>query len=223
MRPRAWAWALGAAAAAVALCAGAAPEVTRITPDGPTPVRAERYTGRDGTYRMPFPDLGPKVSVRDTMVNANAGWAEFTGGDGAALYVVSVRLGAGPRDARELDAVRRRYADFARQLPDRFTEWSGRTRFGPGYGFTLLNADPVQGYPVQLGYRPANEVQTVAVHRFFVHGGVLYEIAALAQRRGAAATLPPSALAARAEGIADAALKTFEPLKTNPPNAPEKK
>lgn len=223
MTARLWARALGVAVMAAAIGASAAPEAIRVSPDGQAPIRADRYAGRDGTYRMPFPELGSRVYVRDTMVNPNAGWAEFASGDGATLFVVSVRLAAGPRDARELDAVRRRYADFARQLPDRFIEWNGKTRFGPAYGFTLLNADPISGYPVQLGYRPGGTVETAAVHRFFVQRGVLYEIAALVQRRGAAATLSPAALAARAEGIADAALKTFEPLDSNPPNAPEKK
>jgi hypothetical protein len=203
--------------------AAAAPEVSRVTPEGQTPVRTERYTGRDGTYRMPFPPLGARVYVRDTMVNPNTGWAEFTSGEGAALFVVSMRLAEGPRDARELDAVQRRYADFARQLPEHFREWRGKGRFGPAYGFTLLNADPVTGYPVQLGYKPSAAVESAAVHRFFVHRGVLYELAALVQRRGAAATLAPAALAARAEAVADAALKTFEPLGSKPPNAPEKK
>lgn len=134
--------------------------------------------------------------------------------------MVSTRLVDGPRDARELDAVRRRYADFARQIPDQFREWSGKGRFGPAYGFTLLNAEPVTGYPVKLGYRGAAAAEAAAVHRFFVQNGVLYEIAALVQKRGPAATLTPAQLEQRALALVDATLAAFEPRKpaaTKPP------
>jgi len=218
---RAWAGAALLAAGLAAAAANAGPQVVRVGADGETPVRAERYTARDGTYRMPFPALGPRVYLKDTMVNPNTAWAEFSNRDGTALFVVSMRLVEGPRDARELESVRRRYADFSRQLPQHFSESTGTGRFGPTYGFTLLNAEAVTGYPLKLGYRPGAAVESAAAHRFFVHGGVLYEIAALVQRRGDAATLAPAALGERAEGLAEAALQRFEPLK--PTNAPERK
>ena len=215
-----------AGVALVLLVAAPAPgaEVRRVLPDGEAPVTERHYTARDGTYRMPFPALGRTVYVRDTMVNANTGWTEFTSRDGASLYVVSMRLTTGPRDARELDAVRRRYADFSRQLPEHFRERAAPAgRFGPSYGFTLLNADPVTGYPVKLGYRPAAGVESAAVHRFFVQGGVLYEIAALVQRPAVAATADAGKLAARAESIVEAALASFEPVAKPSPTPPEKK
>ena len=208
-----------AAACSLALAA----DVRRVTPDGETPIPEKHYTARDGTYRMAFAPLGQCVYVRDTMVNANVGWAELTSREGASLYVVSTRLTGGPRDARELDAVKRRYADFSRQLGDRFRERAAPAgRFGPSYGFTLVNADPVTGYPVNLGYRPGTEVESVAMHRFFVHGGVLYELAALVQRQGAAPA-DAAKLAARAESIVEAALASFEPLEKKPATTPEKR
>ncbi len=182
-----------------------------------------RYTARDGTYAMPYPALGPGVEMRETMVNERAGWTEFRSTDGAALYVVSTRLIEGPRDARELDTVRPRYADFARQLPERFREWSGKGRFGPSYGFTLINAEGVVGYPVKLGYRGTPEVQSAAVHRFFVRNGVLYEIAALVQKTGPAATLDAAQLEKRALAQVDATIAAFEPLKPGTTKPPEKR
>jgi hypothetical protein len=184
-----------------------------------------RYTGRDGTYAMPYPALGAGVDVRDTMINERAGWAEFRSTDGAALYVVSTRLVEGPRDARELDAVRRRYADFSRQLPERFREWSGKGRFGPSYGFTLINAEGVVGYPVKLAYRGTPDVQSAAVHRFFVQNGVLYEVAVLVQKTGPAAAFAAAQLEQRAQAQADAAIAAIElldpaapgPATTKPP------
>ena len=79
-----------------------------------------------------IPRSARNVDVRDTMVNERAGWAEFRSPDGASLYVVSTRLVDGPRDARELDAVRRRYADFARQLPDQLPRVVGQGALRPG-------------------------------------------------------------------------------------------
>jgi hypothetical protein len=208
----------------VACGAAVGADVRRVTPDGEKPVRETRYAARDGTYRMPFPALGTPVYVRDTMVNEHTGWAEFTSRDGLSLYVVSMRLDSGPRDARELDAVKRRYADFSRQLGDRFRERAAPAgRFGPSYGFTLLNADPVTGYPVNIGYRPAASIESAAVHRFFVHGGVLYELAALVQRQGATANADAAQLAARGEALVEAALASFEPIQKKSPTTPEKR
>jgi hypothetical protein len=182
-----------------------------------------QYTSRDGTYVMPYPALGVSVDMRETMVNERVGWVEFRSGDGAALYVVSTRLVEGPRDARELEAVRRRYADFSRQLPEQFREWSGKGRFGPAYGFTLFNAEPVTGYPVKLGYRGAATPESAAVHRFFVQNGVLYEVAALVQKRGAPAELTPAQLEQRAQGLVDATLAAIEPRKPAATKPPEKR
>jgi hypothetical protein len=215
-----------AALIAAAWTSGAAaqqPDAARGAKSAKPAAQPLRYTGRDGTYAMPYPALGPGVAMRETLINERAGWAEFTSTDGAALYVVSTRLVEGPRDARELDAVRQRYADFARQLPERFREWSGRNRFGPSWGFTLINAEGVVGYPVKLGYRGTPEVQSAAVHRFFVKDGVLYEIAALVQRTGPAATLTAAQLEQRAQAQVDAAIAAFEPLKPATTKPPEKK
>jgi len=222
------------AAACVAAVLGAAwtnaataqrPDAARGMTNSKPAAQPLRYTGRDGTYAMPYPALGAGVEVRDTMVNERAGWAEFRSTEGAALYVVSARLAEGPRDARELDTVRRRYADFARQLPERFREWSGKGRFGPSYGFTLVNAEGVVGYPVKLGYRGTPDVQSAAVHRFFVQNGVLYEVAALVQKTGPAATLTAAQLEQRAQAQVDAAIAAIElldpaapkPATTKPP------
>jgi hypothetical protein len=183
----------------------------------------QRYTGRDRTYRMRVPELGAGVTVRDTMVNERTGWVEFASSEGAWLFVLSSRLVDGPRDARELESVKRRYADFARQLPGRFIEHSAQGPFGPTWGFTLLNADPVTGYPVNLGYRPSTDVHTAAVHRFFVRYGVLYELAAVVERRGAAAGLDGAQLAARAGAILDAALAGFEPVSIVRPEETKRK
>ena len=182
-----------------------------------------RYMARDGTYAMPFPALGAGLETRDTMINERAGWAEFRSADGGALYVVSTRLVDGPRDARELDAVRQRYADFVRQLPERFREWSGKGRFGPSYGFTMVNAEAVFGYPVKLGYRGTPEVHAVAVHRFFVRNGVLYEVAALVQKSGGTATFTAAQLEQRALAQVDATLAAFEPLEPPQSKPPEKR
>jgi hypothetical protein len=210
------------AAAAIASGIANAQDGRRAAGDTRPPARPETYTGRDGAYTMPFPDLGPRTAVRDTMVNPQTAWAEFAGGEGATLYVVSMRLAHGPRDARELDAVQRRYADFAGRLPEHFSSRTGKGRFGPTYGFVLLNAEAITGYPLKLGYRAAPGVDSAAAHRFFVSGGTLYEIAALVQRRGGDATLPSAALAARAAALVDDTLKTFEPLEVKPPQ-PEKR
>ncbi len=204
--------ALLAAASAAALLVAAPLALPQPAAKGGATAADQRYTGRDRTYRMRVPDLGAGATVRDTMVNERTGWAEFASSEGAWLFVVSSRLDEGPRDARALETVKRRYADFARQLPGHFTEHSAKGPFGPTWSFTLLNADPVTGYPVNLGYRPSTDVHTAAVHRFFVRGGVLYELAAVVQRRGTASAQDAARLAARAGAILDAAQAGFEPV-----------
>jgi hypothetical protein len=212
-----------AAAAMAALLLAASPATAQPpAAAGAANAADQRYTGRDGAYRMRRPDLGAGVTLRDTMVNERTGWAEFASRDGAWLFVVSNRLVDGPRDERELEAVKRRYADFSRQLPAHFSERSGKGPFGPTWGFTLLNADPVTGYPVNLGYRPSTEVNAAAVHRFFVRHGVLYEVAVVVQRRGPAAGMDAAQLASRAGAMLDTALAGFEPVQVVRPNATER-
>jgi hypothetical protein len=204
-------WLLAVVSATVLSAPAPAREVIRLLPDREVPVTAAYYEARDGTFRMRFADLGRRVYFRDTMVNERVGWVEMTDQQGVSVFVVSHRLTDGPRDARELDVVRQRYADFSRQLPDRFVDGMTTGRFGRTYTFTLLNANPETGYPVKLGYRPSPTVDAVAVHRFFVVNGTLFELAAVVQRTGAAARLSPVQLGDRATALLDAAVAGFEP------------
>ena len=206
-------WLLAVVSATVLSAPAPAREVIRLLPDREVPVTAAYYEARDGTFRMRFADLGRRVYFRDTMVNERVGWVEMTDQQGVSVFVVSHRLRDGPRDARELDAVRQRYADFSRQLPDRFVDGMVTGRFGRTYTFTLLNADAGTGYPVKLGYRPSSTVDAVAVHRFFVVNGIQFEVAAVVRRSGAAAGLAPVQLGERATAVLDAALAGFEPSK----------
>lgn len=160
--------ALLGAAAAVALRAGSPPAVPPQTVGANAASAAGRgHAGRDRTRRKGVPALGPGVSVRDSMAHERTGWAQLASPDGARLFVVSGRLAEGPRDARELEAVTRRYAGLARPLPARFSERSGKGASGPTRGFTLFNADPVAGSPAPLGSRPAADANGAAAQAGF--------------------------------------------------------
>ena len=190
-----------------------AADVIRLVPDKEAVAKDPVYVALDRSYRVRYPELGGPVEVRETMVNPAAGWAEFAAKETGALYIVSVRLSPEAGEGRELDAVRQRYADFPKQAPRNFVDGFTRGPFGRTYTFTLLNADPVTGYPVKLALRPGNDIDTAAVHRFFVANGYQYELAFVAQRRGAFAKDDPTALVARANAVLDRTLAGFQPLR----------
>jgi hypothetical protein len=220
-----------------ALILGAAPalafdEVGAVNPD-----LADRlcesggtvtYLARDKSYRLVLPALGKKVYLADRDVTRNVSahmeMSEWTNG---FLFIVSTRIPDDTGSSAVLDRVEQRFQPYAERFKDAYVSRRGEGKFGRTFEFELLNVSANGRIPYPLNFHmPANArpevIERLAVHRFFVAEGMLYEVVVMLHTKKQLAGLSRSELAARADQWLALTMAGFIPGKTESCAAPAK-
>jgi len=147
-------------------------------------VCGESYISIDRNYQVIFPEIDKEIGINEQM------HATFYNLKKGFLYIVSTKIRDGlPKGSSVLDRVEVRMKRYSKKFPDFFSGERGKGKFGRTYDFTLMHAtnpnllgNKPRPYPIGVlvshGLNP-EKIDRLAVHRYFVSNGYMFEVAAL--------------------------------------------
>jgi hypothetical protein len=188
---------LFAAALTIAhLSAQAIESIGLSKPDLDARVCNQTYYSLDNSYKLKIPDIGKRIVINDQVIHKGiTSHLTLTNADSGSVYLVSTKVKSDFLFADEvLDRIEARMLSSIGPHSRLDYGKRGKGKFGRTFEFVHFHAvstgffgADLGPYPIVMASKPPRDKDTIerlAVHRYFVADGYMYEIAALVNANG---------------------------------------